>query len=495
MFKKAGRAVRLLSFDDDQPNELRGLLIPKSARAAEAKRSKSRVLSLGAAVAFPMFLIGAFTFIGTQGYQLFAANNQLASPTVTIVDPSTFAKVSLEYGPQVAFSQDAFFSEARDALINESQTFIELDLDGRMLRYFKDGVLYDSTPILAAGEQGSWWDAPSGLYKVEKMDDHEFSTIAQVYFPWAITFEGNYAIHGWPEYPGGRAVGDDFAQGGVRIDTGKAQAIFESVRVGVPVLVHKKPKEVDQFVYEPSVTGITAPHYLIADIETGSILAASDLDEPVPIASLTKLMTAVVAAEKMNLDSRVQVTSPTFVTSLIPRLSERTSVSMYSLLQLLLVESSNESAEVIAGEYGRDVFISEMNQKAKQLGMLNSKYVDPSGIGPENTSTLSDLFRLSQYIHHNRQFIFDITADGRISTINGFDEFNDLQNFNEVRDDTTFVGGKIGETLAAGKTSVSLHEVTIQGVKRTVTIVLLGSAARTDDVHTLLNFVEGHFKR
>jgi D-alanyl-D-alanine endopeptidase (penicillin-binding protein 7) len=163
-------------------------------------------------------------------------------------------------------------------------------------------------------------------------------------------------------------------------------------------------------------------------------------------------------------------------------------------MQLLLVESSNEAAEVIAGQYGRDKFIEEMNSKAKQLGMLSSKFVDPSGLGPENASSLGDLFRLSQYIHSNRQFIFDITADGSIPTIEGFNEFADLQNFNQVKNDDSFVGGKVGETLAAGKTSVSLHKLKIQGSERTVIIILLGSANRTDDVHTLLDYVQEHFK-
>ena len=499
MFKKAGRSVRLFSYSEDQPNELRGLLIPKVVREAEVARSRSRssFLPLVSAVGFPLMALGLFAFVafaGMQSYGFLIARAQLASPTITIMDPATFAKVSLGYGPQVALSQDSFFTNTRDALIEGSQTFVEVDLSANMLRYFKDGVLAESTEILAVGAEGSWWDAPSGLYKVEKMNEQEFSTIAQVYLPWALTFEGNYAIHGWPEYPGGVGVEDDFTQGGIRIDTEKAKAIFESIDVGVPVLVHKKPTEIERFTYEPTVQGVTAPHYLIADIETGSILAASELDDPVPIASVTKLMTAVVAAEKMNLDSRVQVTSPTFVHSLIPRLSERASVSMYSLFQLLLTESSNEAAEVIAGEYGRDAFIAEMNRKSKQIGMLQTQFVDPSGIGPENLSTLTDLFRLAQYIHHSRQFIFDITVDGRIASISGFDEFTDLHNFNGVEDVDNLVGGKVGETMAAGKTFVSLHEVNIQGSKRTVAIVLLGSSARTQDVHTLLGFVESQYR-
>jgi len=496
MFEKTGRFVHLISFRDDQPHELRGALIPQSVKVAEKARAESRLFTVATVVGVPLaiFLLVGMAAVASYSF-LRKEPAQLAAPIVSIVDPNGADKVALGYGPQEAFSQDAFFGKTRDALIDQSVSFIEVDLDAKTLRYFDKGVLAVSADINAVGEEGSWWDAPSGLYKVEKKDEKEFSTVAQVYFPWAITFEGNYAIHGQPVYPDDRAVADDFKAGGVRIDTAAAEKLFNVATEGMAVLVHKKPKSPSEsFVYEPAVTGVTAPYYLIADIDNGSVLAASDLNTEVPIASLTKLMTAVVAAEKLNLDTRVEVTSPTFVESLIPRLKDRTNVSMYSLMQLLLVESSNEAAEVIAGQYGRDKFIEEMNGKAKQLGMLSSKFVDPSGLGPENASTLGDLFRLSQYIHNNRQFIFDITANGSIPTIEGFNEFADLQNFNQVKNDDSFVGGKVGETMAAGKTSVSLHKIQIQGSDRTVIIILLGSANRTDDVHTLLDYVQEHFK-
>jgi D-alanyl-D-alanine endopeptidase (penicillin-binding protein 7) len=310
-----------------------------------------------------------------------------------------------------------------------------------------------------------------------------------------VVFEGNYVIHGFPKYPDESTVPADFVGGGIRIDDAAAEALYNGVEAGMPVLVHQKPAEGDAFVYEPTVPHIETEHYLIADMENGAILAASDLDVAVPIASLTKLMTAVVTAEKLNLDSRVQVSSSTFVASMIPRLQDRTSVSMYSLLQLLLVESSNEAAEVIASEYGKEDFVKEMNAKATQLGMLSTKFADPSGLSSENVSSLGDLFRLAQYIRTNRQFIFDITADGEVSTIPTANEFSDLVNFNDVEDLDNFIGGKVGETSAAGQTSVSLHTVKIQGSDRTVAVILLGSAHRTDDVKLLLNFVEERFKR
>ena len=496
MFERTDQSVRLLSFSDDQPNESIGSLIPASVRRARPSRSRTRRALIGSVrLLVSATAAAAFLFAMVSGYGLATSKEQFAAPTVTIVDPITFTKVTLSYGPLDALSHDNFFTETRDAFVEEGVSFIEVDMDTKLLRFFKDGVLLQSVPIQALGEQGSWFDAPSGLYKIDKKEELEFSNAAQVYLPWAVVFEGNYIIHGFPQYPDKSAVPADFTGGGIRIGDTEAEILFNNVEEEMPVLVHQKPKEGDAFVYEPTVPSIETEHYLIADLENGSILAASDLDVAVPIASLTKLMTAVVTAEKLNLDSRVRVASSTFVESIIPRLKDRNSVSMYSLLQLLLVESSNEAAEVIAGEYGKGQFVKEMNTKSTQLGMASTKFADPSGLSAANVSSLGDLFRLTQYIHTNRQFIFDITADGELSTVAGANEFSDLVNFNEVKDLDNFVGGKVGETSAAGQTSVSLHTVKIQGSDRTVAVILLGSAHRTDDVKLLINFVEERFKR
>ena len=496
MFERTDQSVRLLSFSDDQPNESIGSLIPASGRLVRKKRSRTKRAFIGSVRVFvSATAAAAFLFAMVSGYSLATSTEQFAAPTVTIVDPTTFNKVTLSYGPLDALSHENFFTETRDAFVEEGISFIEVDMDAQMLRFFEDGVLVLSTEVEALGEEGSWFDAPSGLYQIEKKEELEFSNAAQVYLPWAVVFEGNYIIHGYPKYPDKSEVLEDFVGGGIRIADEAAEELFNGVEEGMPVLVHQKPAEGDAFVYEPTVPDIETEHYLIADVENGSILAASDLDVAVPIASLTKLMTAVVTAEKLNLDSRIQVSSSTFVTSMIPRLQDRTSVSMYSLLQLLLVESSNEAAEVIAAEYGKEEFVEEMNTKAMELGMLSTNFNDPSGLSSDNISSLGDLFRLTQYIRTNRQFIFDITAEGEVSTIPDANEFSDLVNFNDVEDLDNFVGGKVGETSAAGQTSISLHTVTIQGSDRTVAVILLGSAHRTDDVKLLINFVEERFER
>jgi D-alanyl-D-alanine carboxypeptidase len=431
-----------------------------------------------------------------MGYGL-VSRAQLASvPAVTIVDPLTSTATALPFGPHTAFNQVNFFTDTREVLIAERHNFIEIDVPQRQLRFFKRGILYQSTEIFRVGEAGSWWHVPSGFYQVERKKEREFTTVGQAYLPWVITFQKNFVIHGWPAYPDGTAVPSEYSGGGVRISDVAAESLFSNVTEGTPILVHNTPQvKRDVFIYEPQVPNLKTPHYFIADIKNDTILAATDLNNPAPIASIVKLMTAVVAAEELNLDSRVRVTTPTFVTSLVPRLADRNSVSMYSLLQLLLVESSNEASETIAGEMGREAFIEAMNAKARQLGMLNTQFADPSGLSAENISTIGDLYRLTKYIYENRSFIFEITANGKIPSAYVGGEFGGLLNFNEIEDMDSFVGGKVGETRAAGQTVVSLHRLMVRGEERVLAIILLGSQGRTADVETLLHHVQSRFDR
>jgi D-alanyl-D-alanine carboxypeptidase len=162
---------------------------------------------------------------------------------------------------------------------------------------------------------------------------------------------------------------------------------------------------------------------------------------------------------------------------------------MYSLLQLLLIESSNEAAETIAGELGREEFLSAMNQKARQLGMLDTNFADPSGLSADNTSTANDLYTLLKYIAANRAFILNITTNAQTPNPYVGGEFSDLNNFNEVEDMDNFIGGKVGETNAARQTSASLHTVTIDNQTREIAIIILGSEARSEDIEKLLTYI------
>lgn len=498
MSEKSDNSVKLFSYSEDVPKNGLGTLIPRKKShpfTPQSVRSTSSTRARVVRGAGALFAVVALAVVAVGGYGIALQSSQVAAPIVTIVDPAHQTISELKFGAQAALSKQNLFTDTRNAFIDEGLTFIEVDLNQKTLRYFKKGVLLQSAEVFGVGAQGSWWDTPSGLYTVEQKDKRLFTTTGQAYLPFALTFQSNFVIHGWPIYPDGNRSGNDFSGGGIKISDSDAEALFSEVDKDTPILVHKSAQRPDTFVYEPQIPDIATKEYFIADISNGTILAASDLDRQVSIASLTKLMTAVVASEKINLDSRIWVTSPNFVQSMIPRLSDRASVSMYSLLQVLLLESSNEAAEVIAGEAGREEFIKAMNAKAIQLGMMHSTFTDPSGLGEGNVSTLADLYTLTKYIQENKRFIFEITANEIVPSAYIGDEFSGLVNFNEIDDMDTFVGGKIGETLAAGKTSISLHRVQFKDQDRILVVILLGAQNRTEEIESLIKYVKDRFGR
>ncbi len=501
---KTARRFYAISFSDKEPTVTNGSLIPGGKVSFTPKtlalppRSTRLLISpktvtLLASLAF-ILLASAFSVSYMRNYQYgqwAAASEALSGVPVVVEHPYTKEKTALSYGVEVAFTEPNFFIATRDAYIETGKTFIEADLAVMKLRYFEQGVLRKEYPIIHKGAAGTFWETPAGLYKIEHKKQQHFSTFSQVYLPMSMSFQGNFYIHGKPYFENGEWAST--TSGGIELSDFDASELYDLTSLSTPVLVYEKPNTPDEFLYEPKVPELATPHYLIADIKSSTVLASSDLDMAVPIASLTKLMTAVVAAEYINLDSRVAISTPTFVQSLIPRLGERSSVSMYSLLELLLLESSNEAADVIAGEVGRERFIKYMNDRATALGMAQTRFTDPSGLDAGNVSSVGDLLRLIQYIYDKRRFIVDITAGKKLPDIYVTGEFSDLTNFNEVEGLDNFIGGKIGETAAAGKTSISLHTINVKGQERIVAIIILGSDNRTADVQALMAYAEERF--
>lgn len=128
-----------------------------------------------------------------------------------------------------------------------------------------------------------------------------------------------------------------------------------------------------------------------------------------------------------------------------------------------------------------------MNQKAKAIGMTNTSFVDPSGAGAENLSTAEDLFMLAKYIYNNRSFVFNITSGNLKGSAYGSSVFTDLKNLNHLAGHEYFFGGKVGQTLAAKETDVTVFEVPVGTTTRPIVIVILGAEDAERDLQLLLN--------
>jgi D-alanyl-D-alanine carboxypeptidase len=397
------------------------------------------------------------------------------------------------YGSWPALSNPDFFKQVKDQFLAEKIDFVEADLTAMKIRLYKGGVVMKDYPILTKGRPGSWWETPAGLYKIESREKSHFSSFGKVYQPWSMAFQGNFFIHGWPYYPDGKPVSSAFSGGCIRLADSDAKDIFEQVVVGTPVLVYTAQFSPDDFTYAGHSPRLNAPVYLAADLRNNFVFAESSSSQPMPIASVTKLVTALVAAEYINLDKDVTITPEAVVPTTIPRLKGGETIRAYDLFFPLLSESSNQAAEALAVAVGRSRFISLMNQKAKALGMTDTHFVDPSGAGEGNISSPRDLFLLLKYLYNNRSFILNISSGRKVVSAYGDQSFADLKNFNLFSDDPSFVGGKIGKTTAAHETMAALFKLSTPNGERPIAVIVLGSSEVGGDMGALWAFVRNNY--
>jgi D-alanyl-D-alanine endopeptidase (penicillin-binding protein 7) len=137
------------------------------------------------------------------------------------------------------------------------------------------------------------------------------------------------------------------------------------------------------------VPAFSTKSYLIAD-ENGIIIKEKRSDDVRPIASISKLMIALLASEQ-NPYEELTIPSKRRATTKIPRRVK--SLSRYDLLTLALVKSDNLAAFVLCSNLPNCVEM--MNERAAELGMVNTKYVEPTGISGANVSTAQDLLKLA----------------------------------------------------------------------------------------------------
>lgn len=146
----------------------------------------------------------------------------------------------------------------------------------------------------------------------------------------------------------------------------------------------------------------------------GKLVAGKDQNKILPLASLTKLMTALVLIDlKINFNKKVTITNSEInytlpyiaegdVTSKI-NLKAGDKVTKNDLWHAMLIASSNEAAVALADSSGisRASFVKRMNRKAKALGLKNTKFTEPSGIDPKNIGTAKEMAVIARHAYAN----------------------------------------------------------------------------------------------
>lgn len=236
------------------------------------------------------------------------------------------------------------------------------------------------------------------------------------------------------------------------------------------------------FMLPVAAPGISAASALVKELFRDEPIFDLHPNKEWPTASLAKLMTAVVALDKIPSDSKITVSQEAVATEGVAGyLVIGDSYDRDHLLQALLVYSSNDAAAALAEYYNKSLdadptneiqtpFIVEMNRKAASLGMYNTQYFDPHGLSPDNQSTVNDLEKLVHHIFNLRPEIFGWTRiqDGNTHP------FVEWENF---------IGGKTGFLDEANGNLITLFN----DRGRLLIILVLGSEDRASDTEVLYN--------
>lgn len=165
----------------------------------------------------------------------------------------------------------------------------------------------------------------------------------------------------------------------------------------------------------PAKLEVRSSSALVVDVKTGKTLYQKNATKVRPIASLTKLMTALVVLDaKQNLNQTITVDKNDLdrVKHTHSRIRMGTKVTRRDALHLALMSSENRMASALARHYpgGRSAFVRAMNNKARQLGMRNTHFYDSTGLSTRNVSTAQDLGKLAAAAYRQpliRQFTQD----------------------------------------------------------------------------------------
>jgi serine-type D-Ala-D-Ala carboxypeptidase (penicillin-binding protein 5/6) len=228
-----------------------------------------------------------------------------------------------------------------------------------------------------------------------------------------------------------------------------------------------------------------------------NILFQKNAEQILPIASLTKLMTAIIALENYNLDEVIKISKDTIkTTGNNGGLINGEELKVKDLLYIMLVESSNDAAQAFAESNNKidyNSFVSLMNKKAQELGLNNTRFVEPIGLDPQNQSTVFEIAKITEYALKN-SMLAGILETPAI-TIYSIDKkfIHNLTSTNKLFCKIPILmGGKTGYTDEAGgcMTTISnINNTRSELVESNYLItVILGSTQREDDTTKLIDW-------
>jgi len=253
----------------------------------------------------------------------------------------------------------------------------------------------------------------------------------------------------------------------------------------------------DWSVSEPEILAKSAIIINFKQNIKNNILFQKNIEQVLPIASLSKLMTAIITIENYNPEDIIKISKESIaINGDNGGLIEGEELKIKDLLYIMLIESSNDAAVALAKDGGKidyNTFIDLMNQKAKEINLKNTHFVEPAGLDPKNESTVSELAILIEYALKN-PLLADILKTPE-ATIYSIDKkfIHNLTSTNKLFGKIPIlIGGKTGYTEEAGGCMITFSNTNSSNgdfIKSNYLItVILGSSQREEDTSRLIKW-------
>ncbi len=242
----------------------------------------------------------------------------------------------------------------------------------------------------------------------------------------------------------------------------------------------------------PSISATAqASAFLVQELGSDTILTSQQEDYRWPIASVTKLMTAVVALERIGPDVPITISQAAVESEgEAGGFSAGEIFTVNDLIKAMMTVSSNDAAAAIADFMGTPRFYDLMQERAAQLGMTNTSFIDATGLSYLNQSTARDIALLVHYVYKQYPDVLGISTHKTNVITESSGATRTLKNINVFAGTLGFVGGKTGYTDESGGNLVSLFDH--QG--KTYLVIVFGATDRFGETSKLLLWVKDHIK-
>jgi len=240
---------------------------------------------------------------------------------------------------------------------------------------------------------------------------------------------------------------------------------------------------------------LTAKAAILYDPRDGRILFAKNATDQLPLASITKLMTAEIVLSTVHPDTLVRITPESLAPDGDSGFRKGDTLPLYDLLKIGLIASSNDAMQAAAQSLGTN-YIDKMNQVAHNLGYAQTYFLNPTGLDVNTTtsgaySSAYDVARLAALFYKQNPAFFELTQKDSVTiTVQGR-TLTSHATAEPLLSIPGFIGAKTGYTDLAGGNLVAVFDIEIG---HPLVAVVLGSTkqGRFDDIRSLISAARAH---